>query len=343
MNPQVTSTSNELPAQERFDIQSMLMSIMKAQESMSTTIRSLKSDVDNVKVNSASPSKGGSEDSPFNTQSKCLPSKDGLNLTSTLKKPKGSTRDFQRAQSEPPASGISANRSPKLPSNNKRLSGKKDILPPSTPKSDPLQMQTSYFPPDFKGLKEAFGKYMKLLWNLPHQNEAPEPPSQETLVQFYQKFSNSTEIKTALEQSSTALILDNKDNVQDFAAKQIQKLQLPCHSSKLGAAYESYIQGSLVRLGFTIWSPNVLQKSNELYNVACCILAITTFQQTAASGAFESHNVNLTFLMQTSLLQKAYDHFVHYLMKDRYNKELKVKGSYMARKVRGNPIKIDKE
>ncbi|MBW0513727.1 hypothetical protein O181_053442 [Austropuccinia psidii MF-1] len=132
MNPQVTSTYNELPAQERFEIQSMLMSIMKAQESMSTTISSLKSDVDNLKVNSESPSKGGAEDSPSNTQSKCLPSQGGSKLTSTSKKPRGSTSNFQRAQSAPPASLISANRSPKpkLPSNYKQLSGKKDILPP---------------------------------------------------------------------------------------------------------------------------------------------------------------------------------------------------------------------
>ncbi|MBW0513729.1 hypothetical protein O181_053444 [Austropuccinia psidii MF-1] len=194
-------------------------------------------------------------------------------------------------------------------------------------------MQTSDFPPDFKGLKEAFYKYIKLLENLPHQNTVPEPPSQETLVQFYQKFSSSTEIKTALEQSSTALILDNKDDVQAFAAKQLQKVELPHCSSKLGAAYESYIQGALVRLGFTIWSPSLLQKSDELYNMACHILEITTFQQIEAAGEFENHNVNLTFIMQTSLLQKAYDHFVHYFMKDCYNKELKVKGSYMAGKL----------
>ncbi|MBW0529363.1 hypothetical protein O181_069078 [Austropuccinia psidii MF-1] len=341
MNPQVTSTSNEVPTQERFDIQSLLMSIMKAQESMSTTISGLKSDVDNLKVNSESPSKGGSEDSPSNTQSKCLPFKGGSKLTSTSKKPKGSTIDFQRAQSAPPASVISASRSPKpkLPSNNKRLVGKKDILPPSTPKRDPLQMKTSDFPPDFKGLKEAFYKYIKLLWNLPHQNAVPEPPSQETLVQFYQKFLNSTEIKTALEQRSTALMLDNNDIVQAFAAKQLQQVQLPCGLSKLEAAYESYIQGALVCLGFTIWSPNILQKSNELYNVACRISALTTLQQIAAAGAFESHNVNLTFIRQTSLLQKAYDHFAHYLMKDCYNKELKVKGSYMAGKVKGKSNK----
>ncbi|MBW0460332.1 hypothetical protein O181_000047 [Austropuccinia psidii MF-1] len=189
MNPQVTSTYNKVPSQEQFDIQRMLMSIMKAQESMSTTIRTLKSNVDNLKVNSESQSKGVSEDLPSNTQSKCLPSEGGSKLTSASKQPKGSTRNLQRAQSEPLPSVISANWSPKPKptSNNKRFSGKRDTLPPSTPKLDPLQIQTSGFPPELKGLKEAFYKYIKLLWNLPHQNEVPEPPCQETFVQFYQK------------------------------------------------------------------------------------------------------------------------------------------------------------
>ncbi|MBW0507774.1 hypothetical protein O181_047489 [Austropuccinia psidii MF-1] len=163
MNPQVTSTYNKVPSQEQFDIQRMLMSIMKAQESMSTTISTLKSNVENLKVNSEAQSKGGSEDLPSNTQSKCLPSEGGLKLTSTSKKPKGCTSNFQRAQSAPLPSVISSSRSPKpIPtSNNKIFSGKRDTLPPSTPKLDPLKVQTSEFPPEFKGLK--FSTYFLLL------------------------------------------------------------------------------------------------------------------------------------------------------------------------------------
>ncbi|MBW0590496.1 hypothetical protein O181_130211 [Austropuccinia psidii MF-1] len=113
------------------------------------------------------------------------------------------------------------------------------------------------------------------------------------LVQFYQKLSSSSNIDSALQNCTNSLILETKEDVQAFAAKQLQPVKMANGVSKLGAAYESYIQGALVRLGFTNWSPNLSQKSDELYNVACCILAITTFQQIAAAGAFDNRNVNL--------------------------------------------------
>ncbi|MBW0460867.1 hypothetical protein O181_000582 [Austropuccinia psidii MF-1] len=305
------------PAPGAFDIQNMLMGILKAQETISTTINTMKGDVDKLKSQSELQS----------------PIKGGLKFSQKSPKNKVNLEKLQRSQSEPPALLNSAKKYPKIKS--KQSSPKAVLSPKTTPRRDPLQMQTPDFPPDFRGLKDAFYKYIKVLWNIQKQDAIPQPPTQEVLVQFYRKFSNSTEINTALKNCTNVLMLENEDDVQAFAAKQLQPVKLARGVSKLGSSYESYIQGALVRLGFTIWSPNLAQKSDDLYNVACRILAITTFQQIAAAGAYNNHNINLTYIMQTSLLQKAYDHFVHYLIKKRYNQELRVKGSYQAGKVRG--------
>ncbi|MBW0464127.1 hypothetical protein O181_003842 [Austropuccinia psidii MF-1] len=309
MDPQQTPSTDSTPAPGAFDIQNMLMGILKAQETISTTMNTMKGDVDKLK-----------------SQSELMsPAKGGLKLSQKSSKKKVNLEKFQRSQSEPPELLNSEKKSPKITS--KQSSQKVVLAPKTTPRCNPLQMQTPDFPPDFKGLK--------VLWNIQKQDAIPQPPTQEALVQFYRKFSNSTEINTALKNCTNVLMLENEDNVQAFAAKQLQPVKLARGVSKLGSSYESYIQGALVRLGFTIWSPNLAQKSDDLYNVACQILAITTFQQIAAAGAYNNHNVNLTYIMQTSLLKKAYDHFSHYLIKKCYNQELKVKGSYQAGKFRG--------
>ncbi|MBW0570972.1 hypothetical protein O181_110687 [Austropuccinia psidii MF-1] len=159
-------------------------------------------------------------------------------------------------------------------------------------------MQTSDFPPDFIGLRDAFYQYIKILWNIKKQDSVPKAPSQGILVQFYQRFSSSSNIDSALQHCTNALMLETKEDVQAFSAKKLQPVKMAHGVSKLGAAYESYIQGALVRLGFTNWSPNLSHKSDELYNVACRILEIKTFQQIAAAGAFDNCNVNLSYIIQ---------------------------------------------
>ncbi|MBW0464712.1 hypothetical protein O181_004427 [Austropuccinia psidii MF-1] len=269
------------------------MSIVKTQESISTTIRSLKNDVENIKT------KGSSTP---NQKPKLL---------ETPPKKQCSQKSNHGSQSNPQARIDSTKKSSKPLSSSTDSSGKQiSTSPKPTPKRNTLQMQTADFPPDFIGLREM-------------------------LVQFYHKFSSSSNIDSALKRCTNAVMLDSEEDVQDFAAKKLQQAKVACGVSKLGAAYESYIQGSLVCLGFTEWSTNLSQKSDDLYNVACCILAITNFQQIAAEGEFDNCNVNLSYIMQTSLLQKPYDHFVHYFIKSRYKKEIKVKGSHKAEKFKG--------
>ncbi|MBW0480327.1 hypothetical protein O181_020042 [Austropuccinia psidii MF-1] len=132
----------------------------------------------------------------------------------------------------------SAKKSSKPLSISTNSSGKQiSTSPKPTPKCSPLQMQTADFPPDFIGLR--------VLWNIHKQDTIPTPQSQEILVQFYRKFSSSSDIDSALQRSTNALMLDTEEDVQDFAEKQLQPVKVACGVSKLGSAYESYIRGAL--------------------------------------------------------------------------------------------------
>ncbi|MBW0534012.1 hypothetical protein O181_073727 [Austropuccinia psidii MF-1] len=311
-------TSSQQAVPSALNLEQVLLSIMKNQDSISSTIGILREDVDKLKISPPAPT----------------------NTSQTSQKKKKDTSPLQRAQSEPPASKVALQKYPS-PYSSKLKSSPKNTPPSSkTPvKCNPLQLQSIDFPPEFKGVKDAFYKHLKILWDITEKDAVPSAPSQETLVQFYRKFSNSKELQSAVQDSCNIPLLENENDVRALAARQLKSVKLAQGISRIGASYQSYIQGALARLGFTIWSPNLAQDSEDLYNVACRILAITTFQQIAAAGAFNNQNVNLAFIMKTGLMQKAYNHFVHYFMKARYEKEAKAGGSIKAAGIKNSTNK----
>ncbi|MBW0589701.1 hypothetical protein O181_129416 [Austropuccinia psidii MF-1] len=171
-------------------------------------------------------------------------------------------------------------------------------------------MQTSDFPPDFQGVK----------------NAVLTAPEEETLVQFYRKFSSKDDITNVVRDSSEPNLVD-EDAILTLACEKIQKRRLGRGIANLSESYVAFIRGALARLGITIWCPNLSQNRDDLYNVACQIVAVTTFQQISVAGAYDYMSLNHLYLMQSSLLQKAYDHFVHYVMKAKFNREKQVNGS----------------
>ncbi|MBW0549801.1 hypothetical protein O181_089516 [Austropuccinia psidii MF-1] len=158
-----------------------------------------------------------------------------------------------------------------------------------------------------------------MLWDIQEKDSLPAPPTQTDLADFYHKFSNSKQIEEAIQEAGGAE-MNSEADVLAFARKQLQPAELGLGMKNLGQSYIDYIQGPLRCLGFTRWSPNLLQNKDNLYNVAFQITAITTFQKLVAAGAYNHLSMNFSYIMKTALLQKAYDHYVHYLIKSRVDK-----------------------
>ncbi|KAH9471667.1 hypothetical protein Pst134EA_005548 [Puccinia striiformis f. sp. tritici] len=95
----------------------------------------------------------------------------------------------------------------------------------------------------------------------------------------------------------------------------------------LGANNVRYVQGLMVRLGLRAWCPNLEEDAASLYNAAHRIAAITSFQELVAGQAYTYMNVNPRMASQTSLLIQAYNHFVHYVLNLKYQKEKRQVGS----------------
>ncbi|MBW0592937.1 hypothetical protein O181_132652, partial [Austropuccinia psidii MF-1] len=119
----------------------------------------------------------------------------------------------QRAKSEPLPSILTPKKTSK-PNSAKKLVAK----PSPTPKRDPLQLQEKELPPDFKGVKEALFKHIRMLWDIHKKHSLPAPPTQTDLADFYRKFSNSKQIEEAIQKAGGAQ-MNSEANVLAFAIK----------------------------------------------------------------------------------------------------------------------------
>ncbi|KAI9615377.1 hypothetical protein KEM48_005668 [Puccinia striiformis f. sp. tritici PST-130] len=89
-----------------------------------------------------------------------------------------------------------------------------------------------------------------------------------------------------------------------------------------------YMQGALSKLGLSVWRPDLAHKLDSLYNIACRMAALSTFRQLGATPAYSQLNINKVYVNNIPLLAKAYNHYVHFYMLNRYMDELKTEGHF---------------
>ncbi|MBW0462826.1 hypothetical protein O181_002541 [Austropuccinia psidii MF-1] len=269
MEPTPSSNSNSAPTltlpTSTNDVSNIFATLIQSQQSLTSLINNLKKDVDRMKVSNYTPK----PNVRMKVKETCVP------------KTPSSQKKFQRSKSEPPqATSNPQHKSPK-PSPNSSLQKIMNKLPV---RRNPLQMQTSDFQPDFRGVKEALFVHIKVLWGVVEQNAVPTAPEEETLVQFYRKFSSEDDIANVVRDSSAPNLVD-EDAIITLAREKIQKRRLGRGIANLSKSYDAFIRGALERLGITIWCPNLSHNQDDLYNVACRIVAVTTFQQISVAGA----------------------------------------------------------
>ncbi|MBW0510203.1 hypothetical protein O181_049918 [Austropuccinia psidii MF-1] len=187
-----------------------------------------------------------------------------------------------------------------------------------SPRRHPIQMSANDFPPSFQGVK--------VLWKLVEINSVPDPFPPSVLSNCYCHFSNTDEIKNVAEDSTAPSFID-EDDVADFVVEKAASLSLGRDIGNLSESLVLYIRGTLAHLGITIWSPNLAQSRDGLYSSACRIGAITTLKQVASAGAYDYMAMNHIYILDSALLQHTYDHYVHFVVKSRFDQEQRMAGA----------------
>ncbi|WAQ89874.1 hypothetical protein PtA15_11A566 [Puccinia triticina] len=194
-----------------------------------------------------------------------------------------------------------------------------------TPKQNPSQMQSTDYPKTFATVKAALYVHIKILWGLLEQDSVPKGPSSELLTEFYSAFSTVEEIETVAQASSPPDLIPRRD-IQFGRGIRLGQSKAAKSVGHLSDSYVCYIKSALVHFGLRVWSPNLEENSDSLYNSACRISAIATFRQIAAAGAYNYMNINLAEIDNVRCLIKAFDHFVFFHSANQYKKEIQSAG-----------------
>lgn len=154
----------------------------------------------------------------------------------------------------------------------------------------------------------------------------PAAPDRKTLKEFYAWFNNTEDIEqTGNNNAALALIGQNA----------IQTLKDHKHDQKSGRGmlhlkeiHILFIHATLAKFRLRRWGPDLDETTDSLLNSACRISALSAFRQIAAGGAFDSDNMDMSYINNVPLLIQVYDHYVHFRLATRYKTEQKQAGKY---------------
>ncbi|KAA1135874.1 hypothetical protein PGTUg99_030999 [Puccinia graminis f. sp. tritici] len=212
------------------------------------------------------------------------------------------SRRFDRARSAPPEINTAVVEKPKKA----RKSTKESPAKAPARKRNPRQMQTGDFPATYAGTKAT--------------------PDLRDLQEFYDNFSREEHVNQAASFGSSGRELIDINQVQILKDARAGRIRIGNSYLNVGDNFIRYAKGLMARLGFRKWRPNLEEDCDSLYNAACRIAAVTTFQELAGAKAYAYLNINPEAVQNMGFLIQCYNHFVHFLMLDKYKKENKEKG-----------------
>ncbi|MBW0537868.1 hypothetical protein O181_077583 [Austropuccinia psidii MF-1] len=199
------------------------------------------------------------------------------------KKEKGKGHRISFQDQVPKSSNPSSSGRSMKPTTNPRASQTRPVSPV---KQNLIQMLMCDAPPDFKYTKEELYIHIQLLWGMLTPAALPKPPDKHLLKEFYQQFSSVEEIQSVA-QKSQGVKLINEAQFQNLHAACSRKRKVGKNIINMQDFYITYVHATLAKLGICIWAPNQEEAPDSLYNGACHIVALMTFQQIACSAAYQ--------------------------------------------------------
>ncbi|KAA1137645.1 hypothetical protein PGTUg99_017935 [Puccinia graminis f. sp. tritici] len=287
------------------------------------------------KTKSNTPKPGGSSKSnstPINKGKASTAQGLGTSKSATPKKsnhpsPRNTPSSQQRTPSSQQKTPSSHQKSP----SNQR---KRSVTPKTkSPPANPLQMITKNMPESFSQTRDALYAHIKIIWNLLEQKTIPGPPPSDSLREFNSRFSDANEIEQTAENTNAPSLIPVKD-IQTLKSLKLGRRKVGKGLVHLEDFFVEYTQATLARLGLRIWAPDLEDSPDSLYNEACRQAALKTFRQAACSDAYAYMNINKNHAKNLQLLIPTYNHYVHFLQKNRYEREKKEVGKFRANEER---------
>ncbi|KAJ3569004.1 hypothetical protein NP233_g5339 [Leucocoprinus birnbaumii] len=198
------------------------------------------------------------------------------------------------------------------------------------PATQGYRLRQSDVPEGAKGIKRALELHIRILWGMIDANAVPPTPQPSHVAAFKAHFSESatdTDLQRAC--NGEQLIESNLVEIGSLISPATQK-QIASAVKNVEEFILRFVQTFISRFGLIRWCPDFDQSPYSLYNSACRLIALNTFNQAVVSHAYDSLRPNTKYLTNTDMLIKLYDHFVHHRMYEVFKRELRVPGSAQA-------------
>lgn len=163
------------------------------------------------------------------------------------------------------------------------------------------------------------------MWGLFKPDDVPAPPDESLLKEFYNRFTNEKQIDDCIEDPRSPNLIAEND-ILTLRAASANGDKLGRSMGRLEEVYVLYIHSALAKVGIRVWGPDLCASYDSLYNSACRITAIASFRQLCGSGAYDHMNINHVFVNNLTLLVPAYNHYVHFVLANKYKTEMKEQG-----------------
>lgn len=188
-------------------------------------------------------------------------------------------------------------------------------------------MVLSKMPDGFSKTKEALFNHMKILWGLFEQRAIPPIPNPQTIVEFNCQFYDSQEISNVIDNLSSATLIA-KNKIATLKNAWTGQKKIGWGIVHVEQFFILHVYPCMGRAGIWIWAPDLDDAPDYLYNKACWLISVKKFHQVAAGGAYEYMSINLCYIEDIGLLTMAYNHYVHFVMSQHYQKESKEAGKH---------------
>lgn len=167
--------------------------------------------------------------------------------------------------------------------------------------------------------------HIKMMWGLYQPNNVPPIPDAVILKDFYLRFSNPEQVETVVENAASPDVIP-LEMVMSMKEVRAGGGKIANNLGHIDQIYILYCQGILAKTGIRAWCPDLNDAPDSLYNSACRITALKCFRELLSSGAYNYMNPSPQYINALPLFIRMYNHYVHFLMKEKFNKELKAAG-----------------
>ncbi|KAG0142862.1 hypothetical protein CROQUDRAFT_49646, partial [Cronartium quercuum f. sp. fusiforme G11] len=206
----------------------------------------------------------------------------------------------------------------------------------STCKLHPLQVRLVDLPADFQENKEALFIHVKMMAGLYLPNDILAPPNKNLLKEFYSRFSRVAEVNQVVNDPLACDLVAQEEILVLRLNHSGGRTKIAKGLANLDKTYILYVHGLLAKVGLRIWAPDLNAVPDTLYNSACRIVALKSFRELLASGAYNYMNINLKHTDSMSLNIAAYNHYVHFHLAKKFKSEAKSPGQTQEMNARRN-------